>query len=51
MRCKRCGEQMVKTKHFEKEKNYQYFFCKKCFFKTRNKSIDYKEGEKNDYNS
>lgn len=42
MRCKICGAQMVKTMHFDKDKSYQYYFCNKCFFKTHNKSIDYK---------
>ena len=49
MRCRRCNGEMVKTTHFSKDKSYQYYFCRKCFFKTQNKSIDYKgeRGQKN----
>ena len=45
MRCKRCNSEMKKVMHFEKGKSYQYNFCEKCLFPTRNKSIDFKQFE------
>ena len=46
MRCPRCNTIMIKTMHFEKDKNYTNHMCPKCYTNTHPKRIHFDEFER-----
>ena len=45
MFCRRCNCNMTTKMHFERGKNYQFGECPKCYFRTKAKTINYKQFE------
>lgn len=41
--CKECGKQLLKGWHFERNNDNTYYYCDKCYYRTKPKKINYEE--------